>query len=161
MALTDRQLLFCLEYVVDFDRGETMKRIGYTGKQPLVQAHNWLQNPIIKEKIAELKIQKETEVGIHAYHVLNEMKLILNSDIRDFIDEDNNIISLHKLPPSKTRAVSAITKTKRFNMFGEEETTVKLQFWDKVAIIDKLGKHLGIFEQDNRQKQPLIQVNIE
>lgn len=161
MALSDKQLAFCYEYVVDYDRMEAMKRINYSGKHPSVQAYNWLENPEIKAKINELQNTKNAEASVHAYQVLNEMKLIMDSDIRDFIDDDNNIISLKKLPPSKTRAVSGITKTKRFNMFGEEETTVKLQFWDKVAILDKLGKHLGIFEQDNRQKQPLIQVVIE
>ena len=160
MALTDIKIAFCYEYIVDFHRMNAMKRIGYTGKHPSVICSQWLEDPEIKNKIQELRDHKMQEVQVSAVDVLNELKTIISSDVKDFIDEENNIVNIKKLPSSLTRAVSSITKTKRYNMFGEEEETVKISFWDKNAALTSLGKHFGIFEVDNNQKRPLIQVNI-
>lgn len=158
MALSAKQLAFCYEYVVDFDRTQAMLRIGHSGKHPANQAAQWLQYPEIKSKIQELQLNKMAELNLSSYDVLSELKILITSDIRDFVDDNNAIVSLRSLPASKTRAISKITRTQRFNLYGEEEITTRLEFWDKNSALDKLGKHFGVFEMDNRQKQPLIQV---
>lgn len=160
MALTDVKLAFCYEYVVDCHRMHAMQRIGYSGKHPSVQASKWLEDPEIKQKIAELQANKMREINLSAFDVLSELKILITSDIKDFVDDSNGIVSLKSLPSSKTRAISKITRTQRFNLYGEEEITTRLEFWDKNSALEKLGKHFGVFEADNRQRQPLIQVNI-
>lgn len=160
MALTEKQLAFCLHFVQDYDRLKTMERMGYEGKHPAVQAHNWLQLSEVKAKISELQQEKIQTLNLHTYDVLRELALIIKSDIKDFVNADNTIKSLLDLPSEKTRAVSSITVTERYNQYGEQETQTKLTFWDKNSALDKLGKHFGTFEVDNAQKRPVIAVMI-
>lgn len=160
MGLSDKKLAFCYEYVVDFDRQNAMSRIGYDGKHPSVQAHKWLEDPEVKAKVNELKVARIEQLNLSAYDVLKELKTIVNSDVKDFVNEQNEVVSIKNLPSHKTRAISSISVTKRYNMFGEEEITTKLSFWDKNAALEKLGKHFGIFEIDNSQRRPVIAVQI-
>jgi hypothetical protein len=32
--------------------------------------------------------------------------------------------------------------------------------WDKLSALEKIGRHLGIFEADNKQKTAVINVNV-
>ena len=138
-----------------------MHRIGSTVKHPAIQAYNWLENPEVKAKVQELIKAKQNQLNLSAYDVLDELRVIIKSDIRDFVDDDNKIKSLKSLSSEKTRAISSIKVLERYNIFGEQELTTTLTFWDKNSALEKLGKHFGVFELDNRQKQPLIQVLIQ
>jgi hypothetical protein len=81
--------------------------------------------------------------------------------MQDFIDEGNVIKDITKLPRELTKSVVGIKVKQTFlpNPNGEgepiEEITTELKMVDKRAALVDLGKHLGIFEKDNRQKAPV------
>lgn len=160
MALSARKLAFCYEYALDFNRKRAMAAIGYTGKYPSNYVSQYLEDPEVKAKLAELRKAKQDQLNLSTFDVLDELRVIIKSDIQDFLNDDNTIVSLKSLPKEKTRAISSIKVAERYNIFGEQEITTTLSFWDKNSALEKLGKHFGVFELDNRQKQPLIQVNI-
>jgi hypothetical protein len=37
----------------------------------------------------------------------------------------------------------------------------KIKLWDKNAALEKLMKHLGLYETDNRQKAPNIAIQVQ
>lgn len=161
MALSTKKIQFCYEYLVDFNITKAMIRTGSTPKGASSTGSIWMENPEIKAKIAELRHERALQSNLQAVDVLKELAVIVKSDIKDFIEDDNTIKKIKTLPSEKTRAISSIVVQERYNLFGEKEITTKLTFWDKNSALEKLGRHFGVFEVDNNQKRPLIQVNIQ
>jgi phage terminase small subunit len=68
--------------------------------------------------------------------------------VQDFVNGGNSILELKHLDANKTAAVSAVKTTLK----ADGDLVSEVKFHDKVAALEKLGKHLGIFERDNKQK---------
>lgn len=55
MALTDKQEMFCREYLVDLNATQAAIRAGYSDKTARSQANRMLTNVDIEKRIQELK----------------------------------------------------------------------------------------------------------
>lgn len=66
MALTDKQEMFCREYLIDLNATQAAIRAGYSGKTANRTASENLSKPDIQSRIAELKAQRNDLVGINA-----------------------------------------------------------------------------------------------
>lgn len=80
---------------------------------------------------------------------LKELAALVFNDPATAFDEANDVLPIRDMPRS-TRAAIAAVKQRR-TLRGDLVTEVK--FWDKNAALDKLMRHLGMFERDNAQKQ--------
>lgn len=73
MALTDKQEMFCREYLIDLNATQAAIRAGYSAKTANRTASENLSKPDIQSRIAELKAQRNDLVGINAIYVLNRL----------------------------------------------------------------------------------------
>lgn len=73
MALTDKQEMFCREYLIDLNATQAAIRAGYSAKTANRTASENLSKPDIQSRIAELKAQRNYLVGINAIYVLNRL----------------------------------------------------------------------------------------
>lgn len=73
MALTDKQEMFCREYLIDLNATQAAIRAGYSAKTANRTASENLSKPDIQSRIAELKAQRNDLVGINATYVLNRL----------------------------------------------------------------------------------------
>lgn len=111
----------------------------------------------IKSKYRE---QSETAI-INAAMITEELKTISFNNIVDYIGL--NADDLKQLTPTQQRAVKTIkTTTKRYKtssnqMVEEEETTIQLH--DKIKSLELLGKRIGYFIEDNKQKRPALKID--
>jgi len=73
--LTAKQELFCREYIIDFNATQAYIRAGYKAKNENsanVQASRLLRNDNVKQKINELKQEREKALEIDAEWVLKQ-----------------------------------------------------------------------------------------
>lgn len=70
MALTDKQEMFCREYLIDLNATQAAIRAGYSVKTANRIAAKLLSKVDIQNRIAELKAQRNDLVSIKAYYVL-------------------------------------------------------------------------------------------
>lgn len=160
--LTDKQEAFCQEYIKDSNGTQAAKRAGYadpTNENSLgATASALLRNFKILDRLAELRgaVLDKSEYG--RAELLAEYKSLAHTNISDFIENAPEVeetdgvftmklIHFRKLPRHITAAVKGF-KTKPN---GEVEFTL----YDKVKAMEGLGKHFGIFEADNKQKNAL------
>lgn len=160
-SFTEKQKRFCEEYVVDLNATQAAIRAGYSKRSAKVLAVAALTKVNVQNYIAELQSDIQERNKLKGDDVVQELKALGYWNIQDFIDEGNVIKDITKLPRELTKSVVGIkTKTVYLpNPDGSgppiEEITTELKMVDKRAALVDLGKHLGIFEKDNRQKAPV------
>jgi phage terminase small subunit len=144
------------------------EKAGYVGKsQAIVMANstNLLhRNKKIASRLAYLREELERRWQAQTVElrlrVCEEIKKLAFSNMRDFVKtEDGEFVfeDWSNLSPDQTAAVESvkITKTTTTNRDGSREyTTQHTQFklHPKTANLELLGKHLGIFAEDNKQQ---------
>lgn len=164
VKLTAKQEAFCNEYLIDLNATAAAKRAGYS--EDTAHSIGWenLRKPEIQERLTQLRKQLDNDNDGLAQKVIDELKKIGFSNIQDFLETGNTIKDLSEVDREKVAAVASVKKS--VTTFGDgegnegEKTTVEFKMWDKIAALEKMGRHLGIFEKDNQQKSQVINVNV-
>lgn len=155
---------FCEEYIKDLNGTQAAIRAGYSAKTAAEQSSQLLTKLKVKNFISELKQSLSNKNEGLAQQVIDELKKLGFANIQDYIEPENEIKDLTKIDRDKAAAVESIKKTvTEFNGTGEssgKKTSIQFKLYDKISALEKLGRHLGIFELDNQQKAPVINVNI-
>lgn len=151
--LTPKQQRFCDEYLIDLNATQAAIRAGYSEKTAQEIGAENLSKPIIKAYISERQAERAKRTEITADRVLEEFAKIGFANVQDFVNGGNSVLELKGLPSEKAAAVSAV-KTTINEMSGAITTEIK--FHNKVAALEMMGRHLGIFEKDNIQRKSEI-----
>lgn len=165
MQLTDKQIRFCEEYIIDMNGTQAAIRAGYSEKTARQIASEYLSKPNIQEKISLLKKELSEKTGVTAQMVINELAKVAFLDPRDLFSVDNALLNVRQLDDKSAGAISSIEVYEEYGVVDDERQpigqTKKIKFWDKVSALEKLGKHLGIFEKDNTQRSDRILVKVK
>jgi phage terminase small subunit len=150
--LTPQQKRFCREYVVDLNGKQAAIRAKYSLKAAEVQASHLLSLTKVKDYVAVLQKKLQDETNISAKKVIAEFAKIAFSNVGDFIEENNEITDLSKLNRDKLATVESIQSDIRHDGGDSQGYTekVKLKFHSKVSALENLGKHLGIYAENNK-----------
>lgn len=155
--LTDKQSRFCDEYMIDLNATQAAIRAGYSENTAKEIGCENLTKPNIQERIQELQKEVQERNKISADMVVNELAKIGFMTIDEIFDEDGDIKGVHSLSDKAKAAVSSVKVVSK--TYGKEdnettEVTKEVKLWDKGKALVELGKHLGIFAEDNSQKAP-------
>lgn len=129
--LTAKQEQFCLEYLVDLNATQAAIRAGYSADSAGTIGHENIKKHEIASRIRELMKERSSQTLVDAYFVINS--LIKN------VDKCQQAEPVLRWNPD----------TRQMEPSGE------WQFDSQGAnrALELLGKHLGVFEKDNTQKQ--------
>lgn len=158
MALKDKEKLFCEYYVRFMCRGtKAAIATGYSPDSARYRSRDLLKKKEVQEYIAELQEEWRQRVGVTTERVLKELTTIAFSNMRDFATWNQSgadIIPAENLSRSKC---AAIKKVRHHFDEGGGETVVELH--DKSAALEKLCKHLGLFN-DKSEVEHKGQINV-
>lgn len=141
--MTDRDLRFADEYLVDYDAKHAAIRAGYS-ESTARNAAAWInpKNPtkpklraLIDRKIAELS----RRTGVTAERVLKELAAIAFVNIDDVVDRRSGSFA-EDVERCDLAAVANFTNKK-----GKTKEK-KVEFYDKLRALELIGKHLGMFD---------------
>ncbi|GHE34826.1 terminase small subunit [Sphingobacterium griseoflavum] len=154
MALTDKQQRFVDEYMVDLNATQAAIRAGYSPDTARQMASENLSKPDIQEAI-QIKKQKISEAtGITAERVLAEYAKIAFSDVRNVLTVDGGLKDASEWGDDAAGAVAAVKSFEVTSSDGEKlGTNREVKMYDKLRALEAIGKHIGLFEKDNKQKQ--------
>lgn len=166
-GLTDKQAAFAREYVIDFNASAAAMRAGYSQRTAGRIAAELMQDARVQAEIQRLTAAKASRASMEADEVVEQLVNIVRSDISDVMtwgmaeveDAEGLPVTLPNgdailrpnvtvfnsadLPRSITGAIAEVSMT--------DKGTFKVKMHDKGAAIDKLMRHLGMFEKDNKQ----------
>ena len=158
--ITQKQKQFCEEYIIDLNARQAAIRAGYSEKTAEVQASRLLTKAKVQEYISLLKGKRQERTEVTQDMVVMELAKIAFINADDFYDNDGSIKSLNDLD-SKTRGALKSYQVKTVKIGDDYEEVAVHQSHDKIKALELLGKHLGIFEKDNNQKDSNQSLTIE
>lgn len=148
--ISKKQDRFCQEYMIDFNGTQAAIRAGYSKKTANEQAAQLLAKLSIKTRVKELQDELAKKTSLTAQMVIDELRKVGFANIKDYLDDSNDVKSLLSIDEQKAAAVSSIKITEQ--QYGETTTrSTSFKLHDKISALEKLGRHLGIFEADNAQ----------
>lgn len=157
--LTAKQRRFAEEYNVDSNGTQAAIRAGYSKNGADVQAVNLLGNARVKKEVERLRAAKSERTGVTADMVVEGLLSLAQGNLDDFvrIEGETPHIDFSDATRQKMYQLTEISSTTTSIDAGGDkpitETKVKIKTADKRKAWVDLGKHLGIFEKDNAQKQ--------
>ncbi|WP_210458956.1 terminase small subunit [Pantoea ananatis] len=142
MALTDKQEMFCREYLIDLNATQAAIRAGYSEKTARASGHENLTKPNIQSRIADLKSQRNEQVNIDAAYVLRRLVEIDEMDVMDILLANGELKPVMDWPKVWRTSLSGIDVTE---IAGDAAGLLKKIKWpDKVKNLELLGKHVTV-----------------
>lgn len=149
--LNARQSAFVREYLVDLNATQAAIRAGYSENTAAAQASRLLRNVNVKSAIAKAKRERANKVEITAERVLKEAARLALYDVRKLYRDDGSLVPITELDDDIAAAIVGIDVTVAGNELATE-TTHRYRLADKNNALERLFKHLGLYELDNSQK---------
>ncbi len=160
--INEKQKKFCEEYIIDLNATKAAIRAGYSKRSAEVTASRMLRNANVATYIEKLRGVQMENAGLSASKVIDELKSLGFWSIQDFITDDNSILDLSKLDRAVVRPIVGIKVTETIHGTGKKairEIKTELKLADKRAALTDLGRHLGIFKNEDNQKPLTIYIN--
>jgi len=152
--LSNKQELFCLEYIKDLNGSGAAQRAGYSLKTAKEIGAENLSKPNIQERIRELNFNRFNEAELQGKDVINEYATIAFSDIRDYLEiAEGGEITAKTFTDMKgaSRAIQSVKERRviRESKDGSEDqiidSTFEFKLWDKNKALDGLARHHSLF----------------
>lgn len=162
--ISPKRQRFIEEYLVDLNATQAAIRSGYSKKTAAEAGYELLRIPHIADAIAKAKADRAERTGITADAVVQELSKLGMANMLDYIEttEDGAArVDLSAITRDQAAAIQEVQVEIYVEGNGDEAERVKFKLADKRGALDLLGKHLGIFEQDNRQRQTIINIDRE
>lgn len=157
--LNDKQERFCIEYLIDLNATKAAIRAGYSEKTARQIGERLLSNVDISARVSELRQSQQQRTQITADMVIAELVKIGFNNIQDYIEEGNRIKDLTTISRDLAASVASIkiteTRVIQKDKIIEVRVNTEFKLHNKLDALEKLGRHIGIYEQDNKQKSEI------
>ena len=147
MALTDKQEMFCREYLIDLNATQAAIRAGYSEKTSNEQGARLLANVSVQIRISELKAVRNDRIDVDADYVLKRLFEIDKMDVLDILKDDGGLKVVHEWPKVWRTTLSGLdilTTVTNFDETTMENILKKIKWPDKVKNLELLGKHVAV-----------------
>lgn len=143
--LTAKQEMFCLEYLIDLNATQAAIRAGYSKESAGTIGSENMQKPEVLAHIASLKAARASKLEITADYVLDGLKTVAERAMQ------------------REALMKWNYQDRQMEHVKDENGNDIWQFDSNGAnkALELLGKHIGLFEADNRQKSQVINVKVD
>lgn len=154
--LTEKQLAFIERYLVHFNGSQAAIEAGYAKSRARQTANDLLASPAVQYHMASRRRAVRDEIQLEASldrnRILLELVRIAYFDIRKLYGDDGELLPVSEWPDDAAAAVTSLESLEQKGPEGQVLGLIrKIKQESKLAALDKLMRHLGMFEQDNKQ----------
>lgn len=166
VALTEKQQLFCDEYLIDLNATQAAIRAGYSERTAAAQAARLLTNVKIQEYIQKRKQDRVERTEITQDRVLQELAVIAFSNAADYaavvekqatfkcedgseiglFDDDGSPVMYRTVEPVLTQNLTENQK-RALAVIKKGRDGFEVKPYDKIRALELLGKHIGMFKE--------------
>lgn len=139
--LTEKQLKFVDEYLVDLNATKAAIRAGYSVKTAEQQGYQLLHKTSVANEIAKAQAKLSKRTGISQERILRELAKIAFLNLSDIVEWGPEGIKLKDSSEVDGTVLQSVTET--WLPKGGTKTEVKAH--DKAKALELLGKHLGMW----------------
>ena len=145
--LRPQQQQFVVEWLKHGNGGRAAIAAGYKASNAYGTASTMLKSPLIQAEIARVKARRAERTDISAERVLQQAQRMAFVDPRAYFAEDGSMIPVQELSDEAAAALQSLEVELGQN--GKLKTRYKMV--DRGAAVERLMRHLGLFERDNTQ----------
>lgn len=146
-TLTRQQAMFVEHYLITMNGSEAVRAAGYKTKDPRNTASILLSNPKIQAAVDKGMAERVSRLRINQDYVVLKLVDIIESNIGDYLEFKGHSVKLRdmaELPREKLALIKEVAET---------EAGMKISLPDKIAALDKLARHLGMFERHRQSRK--------
>ena len=155
-GLTEKQKLFCREYIYDWNASRAARAAGYSEDTAGAIGAENLKKPQIQAYITEIQKDLEKIAGISRLRIVNEHLKIVNTSIAHLHLTWITRKEFDQLTDDQKSAIAEIsTQTRKliqYNLKGDPEEVevefIKIKLYDRQKSLDSLNKMLGYNEAE-------------
>lgn len=157
--LTDKHRRFIAAYMISGNAKDAAIEAGYSGKHAASQGFQLMKNPAVKKELEKRHESILAKAEISATEVLLELKKVGFANMQDYlvVGEDGlPRLDWSKLTREQAASLAEVTVDTYTEGGGEdarEVKKVKFKLADKLSALDKLARHLGLFNADKSGAQ--------
>lgn len=143
--LSDRHKLFCMEYLnCGFNGAEAARRAGYAEDSAKVTASKLLTNANLVQHIEHLKKNLAETVGISQAMIVNEMRKIAFSSVKNILTEKGGLKHVSEISDSDAASIAGIDTFENYDSEGMPiGETRKIKMYSKPDALIAIHKMLG------------------
>lgn len=153
MRLTQRQIEFTKQYIIDFNVHKAALRAGYSKSfAQFKAAQDLMENPKIMSLIAKETRRRGRRLQVTQDAVMDKFLSLINVNVQQFFNSDNTMKKVRELDK---RSAYAIKKVKSKIVQSNDECVVveqEFELHDKVSAAKEVAKMMGMYERHNIQK---------
>jgi phage terminase small subunit len=159
-AVAQRRRLFAEAFLSNgHNAAQAAIAAGTGGKQPRAEGWKLLHNPEVRRIIAA-RAQKVAEVAEMTTETwAAQVRALVTSDIGALFDSEGNTIPVEQLPAHVRMSIASVKVTAGSKT--NPRPTIEYRLWDKIAALEIMARHLGLFEKDNSQQPNAVLVKVE
>lgn len=145
-----KQELFCEEYIKDLNATQAAIRAGYSAKTAYSMGARLLKNVEIEKKIQELKKKRSHKSSISADAVISALATIAFTPITDVLSVEKGQVIIKDSSQWSNASKQAVESVRQ----SRDGVAIKMN--SKVSALEKLGDHLGLFQEYNQALATLL-----
>lgn len=147
--LTQKQEMFCREFLIDLNGTQAAIRAGYSENTAGAIGHENMTKPEIQNRINELKIERLKRLNINQDYVLIRLVEIDQLDVLDIMNDDLSFKPLGEWPKVWRQFICGIDLSEIKEISEGNDKVIgsvlkKIKWPDKVKNLELLGKHVDI-----------------
>ena len=151
-GLNQRQARFVAEYLIDLNASAAYVRAGYRARGTnavKASASRLLTHADVAAAIAAAQAAALGRSQLTATRVLEEMRRLALSDMREYYDAAGNLKTMAQLTAEQGAALSSVESVRKNidSADGETDTVWRVRLWDKVRALEMLGKHFALLTE--------------
>lgn len=146
--LTERQIRFCQEYIIDLIGSAAAVRAGFSENSAADQACELLKKPHVKAYVDELLEDRASRTRATADKVLSELYYLIAFDPLDVFESNGCVRDIKDIPKEVRKTIASIEIFEEYSGKGSKNDpkefigyTKKIKFWDKARAIETLARH--------------------
>ena len=160
MALTPKQERFIEEYLIDMNATQAAIRARYSVANADKIGPELLGKTRIREAIDKAMAKRSRRTGISQDRVINEIAKVAFANMKDFAKWDDRGVEFkasESLSDADSSCIAEVSETEIETDYGVKRTK-KIKLHDKLAALEKLGKHLGMFKDNINLNANIVQI---
>ena len=150
--LTPKQKTFCEEYLVDLNGTQAAIRAGSSEKAAKEQGARLLTYANVKSALQGLMGKRSDRTQVKADDVVNELRLIGFSRLDNYLEWTASGVKLKSSEDLTDDQIACVVEIQE--SITEKSNNIKFKLGDKLKALELLGKHLGMFKENEKDPAP-------
>lgn len=148
LSAEDRKAAFVEAYLSNgMNATQAALAAGYSASGAPKQGYRMSKDPSILSILEKRRQQLASEQGLNTDRLVREIGRLAFADPRKIMHPDGRIKLPHELDDDTAAAIASF----KVDIDGN----IEYKFWDKNSAQERASKIHGLFERDNKQKNPL------